>query len=516
MSIQYKDHPAVIKTRWNRIIRTGAFMLLPLIAISSDLNRSSAGLFDYQHDIGTVGIPGCVTYDAEKQEYCVEGSGANIWFDHDAFYLVWKKMSGDFILNACAEFPGTGVNAHRKTGWMIRTSLDANSTYADVALHGDGLACLQFRRTVGGLTEEVRAAVQKPDVLQLERKGTTITMSVGRSGDPLVAESISDLNLGDTVLVGLFICSHEDTVSEKAIFHNVRIIIPARDNFIPYRDYIGSHLEILDVETRIRKIIYSSAQSLQAPNWTPDGTALIYNSDGKLYRFDLERKEPVRIDTDFADRNNNDHVVSPDGSLIGISHHDINQNDWSTIYTVPIRGGRPRQVTSRGPSYLHDWSPDGRFLIYTAERNGDYDIYKISTKGGKEIQLTRAAGLDDGSQYTPDGKYIYFNSVRSGTMQIWRMKADGSEQEQVTFDLFNNWFPHISPDGKWIVFLSYSQDVKPAEHPFYKHVYLRLMPVAGGQAEIIAYVYGGQGTINVSSWSPDSRKIAFISNSDLK
>jgi len=154
-------------------------------------------------------------------------------------------------------------------------------------------------------------------------------------------------------------------------------------------------------------------------------------------------------------------------------------------------------------------------LIYTAERQGDYDIYRISAKGGKEKQLTKAQGLDDGAQFTPDGKFIYFNSVRSGSMQIWRMKPDGSEQVQITADRYNNWFPHISPDGRWIVFLSYSPDVNPGDHPFYQQVYLRLMPSAGGVPAVIAYVYGGQGTINVSSWSPDSKQVAFISNTDF-
>ena len=129
--------------------------------------------------------------------------------------------------------------------------------------------------------------------------------------------------------------------------------------------------------------------------------------------------------------------------------------------------------------------------------------------------MTNIAGLDDGSEYTPDGKYIYFNSTRSGLMQLWRMKPDGSEQEQVTNDEFNNWFPHISPDGKWIVFLSFQKDIKPDDHPFYRHVYLRLMPAdKSSEPKIIAYVYGGQASINTPSWSPDSKRIAFVSNTD--
>jgi Tol biopolymer transport system component len=179
---------------------------------------------------------------------------------------------------------------------------------------------------------------------------------------------------------------------------------------------------------------------------------------------------------------------------------------------VPATGGTPKRVTAKGPSYLHGWSPDGHWLVYTGQRAGDFDVYKISAAGGSEIRLTSAPGLDDGPEFTPDGSYIYFNSARSGRMQIWRMRPDGSGQQQITNDGFNNWFPHISPDGKWMVYISFPPTVAADDHPFYKHVLLRLMPVGGGPARVIAYVYGGQGTINVPSWSPDGKRLAFVSN----
>ncbi len=135
-----------------------------------------------------------------------------------------------------------------------------------------------------------------------------------------------------------------------------------------------------------------------------------------------------------------------------------------------------------------------------------------SDGSGEEVKLTDAEGLNDGPEYTPDGRHIYFNSSRTGKMQIWRMKPDGQEQEQVTRDDYNNWFPHVSPDGKWIVFVTFGLDVDPADHPYYKRIYLRMMPVGGGEPKVIAYVYGGQGTMNVPSWSPDSKRIAFVSN----
>jgi TolB protein len=488
-------------------------LFIPSISFSQP---ASLGIFESQGDIGKVNKPGSATYDSGKQEYAIEGSGANMWFGQDEFHFVWKRMKGNFILTSRVQFIGKGVEEHRKIGWMVRSTLDSDSTHVNAAVHGDGLTSLQFRREKGGPTEEARLSLKGADVIQLERKGATFIMSAARFGETYVTQQVSDLVVGDDVYVGLYVCSHNKDVVERAGFRDVRIIVPTKENFVPYRDYIGSNLEILDVETGHRKIIYSSPESLQAPNWTPDGKALIYNSGGRLYRFDLARNTPVLLDTGFATSNNNDHVLSFDGKMIGISHHSKEDQNKSIIYTLPVRGGTPKRITSKGPSYLHGWSPDGKFLIYTAERNGEFDIYKIAAGGGDEIRVTSAKGLDDGPEYTPDGKYIYFNSVRSGTMQIWRMKSDGDGPEQITSDEYNNWFPHISPDGKWVVFLSFSKDVDPSDHPFYKRVYIRLMPVAGGVPKVIAYVYGGQGTINVPSWSPDSKKVALVSNTDMR
>src|SRR6266568_5176746 len=492
---------------------------LAVVAARAPVQQASLGLFQGETDVGRVTKRGSVTYDAGQDQYTVAGSGANMWLDHDDFHFVWKRIQGNFILTARARFEGPGVEPHRKFGWSVRAGLESGAPHVTAAVHGDGLVALQFRRSAGGATEEVRSPVSGADVVQLERAGDRYILSVARFGDSLTAVRLADLPLGDQVYVGLFVCAHNDTVVERATFRDVRITAPARDGFVPYRDYIGSNLEILDVASGDRTIVYRSPESLQAPNWTKDGKALIYNSGGLLYRFDLADRRPVALNTGFATSNNNDHVLSFDGRTLAISHHSSEDHNASIVYTVPVGGGTPRRVTRLGPSYLHGWSPDGRFLVYTGERGGEFDVYRISVDGGDETRLTSAPGLDDGPEYSPDGKYIYFNSVRSGTMQIWRMRADGSAPEQVTSDQYNNWFPHISPDGQWIVFLSFMKDVAADDHPFYKQVYLRLMPAGGGGASnvrVVAYVYGGQGTINVPSWSPDSRRVAFVSNSDLR
>jgi hypothetical protein len=490
--------------------------LLSSAVLSAFPQESPLGQFDGDADVGGPKLAGSATYDAASQQYTLTGAGSNMWFAQDQFHFLWKRMKGDFILRARIEFIGKGAINHRKVGWMVRPSLDGGAPYADCAVHGDGLTALQFRRAVGSPTEQFWPSISNADVLQFERKGNSYIFSAAHSGEPFVSGTLPEFNLGDEVYAGLYICSHDGDVMEKAIFRDVRIIRPAKAGFVPYHDYIGSALQILDVQSGKLEQIYRSDQPFEAPNWTRDGDALIYNISGRaegwghLCRFDLASRTPSILNTDPANRNNNDHVLSFDGTTLGISDQSSGQ---SRVSVVPIGGGAPRQITPLSPSYCHGWSPDGKFLVYTGGRNGIFDIYKTAADGsGEEVRLTDADGLNDGPEFTPDGQYIYFNSSRTGKMQLWRMKPDGQDQEQVTRDECNNWFPHVSPDGKWIVFETFGPEIDPKDHPYYKQIYLRLMPVEGGQPKVIAYVYGGQGTMNVPSWSPDSQRIAFVSN----
>ena len=279
-----------------------------------------------------------------------------------------------------------------------------------------------------------------------------------------------------------------------------------------YRDDDKSTLEIYHMDSQTREVIYEFDYLIEAPNWSQDGKYLTYNSEGKIFKFDLATKEITEVFTDYVTNCNNDHVLSPNGDAIAVSHGTL-EDGKSRIYIAPLAGGTPTLITPLAPSYLHGWSPDGSTLAYCAERNGEFDIYTIPAKGGVETRLTDAEGLNDGAEYDSAGEYIWFNSVRSGLMQAWRMKADGSEQTQMTFDEnWNTWFPHISPDRKWVAMLSYKKgDVKPAEHVPHKDVELRLMAADGGEVKTVVELFGGQGTINVNSWAPDSKKFAFVS-----
>ena len=505
-----------------------AIALLPAAAQT----QHPIGIFDDHLDIGHPKLAGDATYDEATQTYDIKGAGDNIWFNHDEYQFVYKKMKGDFILTADFAFTGdtSGSIGHRKIGWMIRESTDPGAASANACKHIDGLVVLQWRPYKGMFMrdpEEERFMSKKGgQTIQLERIGKTITMKIAHPGEPLqLVGSCETDALEKDVLVGIYICSHDSDRVASARVWNVRIDVPV---IVPYignphlvqattKQVMGSRLEIVDVADGMRKVLHEAPGRLEAPNYMPDGKKLLFNQDGSLWTIPIEGGSPEKLNTGDVSRINNDHMISFDHKMLGISSGKPDGTPGSFVYVLPLSGGEPRQITQASPSFLHGWAPDGKDLAIVAKRNGssNYNLYKVSLKDNKETLLTEGNHTHvDGPEYSPDGKYIYYNANVTGTMQIWRMKPDGSDKEQLTFDQYHNWFPHISPDGKWMVFISFPGDINPDEHPSYKNVMLRLMPLTTpGAPKVIAYLYGGQGTLNAPSWSPDCRHIAFVSNS---
>lgn len=464
-----------------------------------------AGIFEDNADIGVVLHAGSTTFDDTAKSYTLAGSGENMWLAKDAFHFAWKKVSGDCSLTADISFVGKGTDPHRKACLMIRQGLEADAAYVDAALHGDGLTSLQFRDSKGASTHEVQANVSAPARLRIEKRGKYALLYLAAKGEELKFSGAAvRISLEGPFYVGIGVCAHNKDVVEKAVFSNVELNTTLA---APTKPVLYSTLETQSIASTDRRVVHVTPTRIEAPNWLTDGKSLIYNSGGRLYRIPAAAGKPEVIDTGFANRCNNDHGVSPDGKLLAISDQSQGKRQ-SLIYTVPIAGGTPKLVTPNGPSYWHGWSPDGKTVAYCAERNGEFDVYTIPVEGGKEKRLTTAKGLDDGPEFSPDGKHIFFNSDRTGRMQIWRMRSDGSEQEQVFEDEFNNWFPHISPDGRQMVFLSYGKDV--TGHPADKDVTLRRMTLETKKIDALGPFLGGQGTINVPCWSPDGRRIAFV------
>jgi len=518
-----------IKTGWQAATVAGLVLTALLCQDSPTSARQAIGIFSASQDVGTPSTVGAgsTKYDAAAKTYTVAGGGENMWGTADHFQYVWKRVSGDITLAATIEFSGTtpataAPDPHRKACLVIRQTLDSDSMYADAAVHGDGLTSLQWRDAKGGVTHEVQANDTGPKRVRIEKRGNYVSMSIATGAEELrPAGGAARVDLTGDFYIGLGVSAHNTGRIETAVFSNVELApLPPPSS----RTTLINTLETISLRSKDRRVVHVVTQPgrLEAPNWFPDSSNTLYfNDGGRLYKIQADPpgtarnpnrlKVPEAVDLGFLTRINNDHGVTKDGTLWAISDQSqtVDGQRPSLIYTVPVRGGAPTLVTKIGPSYFHGWSPDGKTLTYCGLRNGNFDVYTIPVDGGQETRLTTAEGKDDGPEFSPDGQFIYFNSDRTGAMQIWRMKVDGSQQEQLTSDEAENWFPHISPNGQLLVFLTYAKGV--GDHPENKDVALRVMDLASRKVEPLAKLFGGQGTINVSSWSPDGQYLTFVS-----
>jgi hypothetical protein len=406
---------------------------------------------------------------------------------------------------------------------MIRQNLTPGSPYADVMVHGDGMTSLQYRVRQDGPTYQIISATWHPRRVRLEREGDFVYFSVaGADGKLRHAGGSFRIAFQAPYYVGLALSAHNNNVQETGVFSNVTMEAP-KLAYVPDTGYaakVESTLEVMDVGgVQSRRVVRQFDGKIEAPNWTRGGAALLYNADGRLWRIAVDgTSDPVIVNTGPLAHLNNDHGISPKGDEVLVSDQSEPDN-LSRISLLPLAGSaRPKSIVSdpAARSYWHSWSPDGHTIAYVrvGATDDSYDIYSVDLATGKRAPLIVGPGVDDGPEYSPDGKWLYFNSTRSGAMQIWRAHADGTSPGQITHDPnFRDWFPHLSPDGKWIVFISFGLDVALGDHPPNRSdVALRIMPADGTSPPVVlTRLFGGQGTINVPSWSPDSKQIAFVS-----
>ena len=397
---------------------------------------------------------------------------------------------------------------HAQSSYEILLELCLGKVYAQVDV-GWILAALQEPQSLlWKLGSRVRSLHYKDFAIPEEEGGDPIPTAIG-GGDLDVAACFQFARaMGIPQYVDLDGDGEDPALDQKSSLEVLRGLSQERSDSI-------SFLNTLDVETGEVKTLKCFEGVIEAPNWLKGEGRMIYNSEGQLYSYDIETRKAVRLDTGSCGFCNNDHVVSPDEKELAFSCKAEKGIGGSRIYVMSISGGEARLVTKKEPSYLHGWFPDGRELAYCAfrEHGGEVrgDIYTIPYEGGEEMRLTDA-GFNDGPEYSPDGNYIWFNSTRSGLMQIWRMKRDGSEQTQMTANEANNWFAHVSPDGSKVVYLAYGKDdLEPTEHLPNMPVELWMMNADGTNQHKLLSFLGGQGSINVNSWSGDSRQIAFVS-----
>ncbi len=488
-----------------------AFAVPPTPVTSKD-SVQSLGVFAAQTDVGSVSPPGKLNYDAATNVYAISSAGANLWLKTDAFHFVWKKMSGDVSLAADIEFPDKSGNPspHRKALLMFRQTLDADGVYADAAQHGAGMTALQYRRAQGATTQDIELNIDPPKRVKLEKRGDVFTLFLSNHGEPLHQAGASiKLHLREPFYVGIGVCSHNKDVVERATFSNLELerLTPPKE---PVQMALYSTLQTIGLDADSpRSIVVSSIRShMEAPNWSRDGSSLIYNLEGHLWTIPVTGGEARIIDTGAATRCTGSHGLSPDGKWLAISCAMPDKPE-TRVYVIPAHGGPPRLLTPIPNSYFHSWSPDGKTILFTRPDHGSINIYAIAAEGGEERALTSGNGTSDDPDYSADGQFIYFNSDRGGTMQIWRMRPDGSAPEQMTSDEMNNWTPHPSPDGKSIVILSYPREV--TGHPANKDVALRLLTPEDKNVRTLVDIVGGSGTDNVPNWAPDGQHLAFVS-----
>jgi TolB protein len=482
----------------------------------------AAGIFEGQSDVGSVTPPGAAQYDLNSGVYTITSSGANLWAATDGFHFLWKKAAGDVALTADIDFPdktggsadGTdGHNPHRKAVLMFRQTLDADGEYADAAQHGVGLTALQFRETKGDTTQSIELNIDPPKRVRLEKRGDVITLFVSRHGEPLHASGASiRLHLDEPFYAGIGLSAHDVHAQETATFTHLefeQLAPPAT----PAAMALDSTLQALEIDAGRATIAYAARGNVQAPNWSRDGSRLIFNQDEKMFSVAADGTgTPQAIDTGGATGCNGSHGLSPDGKWLAITCATAG-NAGSRVYVIPATGGTPRMVTTNPNSYFHSWSPDGKTILFTrpsqgANRGGG-NIYAISVDGGAETALTTGDGLSDDPDFSADGQFIYFNTDQWGGMQIARMHADGGHVEQITFDKFKNWTPHPSPDGMWVVFISYEPEV--TTHAANKDITLRLLSTTDGKMRTLTKLVGGSGSMNVPNWAPDGKRLAFVS-----
>jgi TolB protein len=509
---------------------TAMCRLLPisLLSASAFAQSGTLGIFTTSGDVGNPAIKGSTEFS--NGQYRITGSGANIWAKQDQFQYVWREMTGDFTVNATLHFLGKGAD-HRKAGIMVRQNLDTDATYADVVIHGNGMPGLQWRSKPGEDTNAFDVPFDGPGTFNVKmvRTGVKMYMFIGKDGAAPKEIAHTEVTFRNAVLVGLVVCSHQADASDTVVFSDVSVVgaplapTAARPPQPQYR----SRISIYDTRDKSIRTVYQADTVFEAPNWTSDGKFLLVNSGGKLYRISAESPDarPEAIDIDSTLRLNNDHAPSWDGKYIAFSASSPTSRQ-SQVYLANADGSNAHLMVTTTPSYFHGWSPDGKYLAYVYQHpaaNGvpaNYDIFRIPAAGGESEQLDSNAGYDDGPDYSPDGKWIYFNSDRSGNWDIWRIPADGAgpgdqRAEQVTGDEREDWFPHPSPDGKWLLFLSFAKGTATHNDKL-PGTALRIMPMPGtqvtkpAQIEVVTTFFGGQGTINVNSWAPDSKRFAFV------
>ena len=260
------------------------------------------------------------------------------------------------------------------------------------------------------------------------------------------------------------------------------------------------------------RLYHTDALLIEAPNWSVDGCSLLLNGNGLLWRLDLDDPAELHpIEFIGLPALNNDHVLSADGRWIFMSAMD------GHIYRGAPTGGEVVRVSCADGKwhFLHGVSPDATYLAYVEidafDHPGRLVVAPANAEPGTVIDV--GPGHVDGPEWSPDGQWIYVNTEAftdvPGHAQLARVSQSTGEVQRLVTSRTVDWFPHLSPDGRFASYLAFPPGTRG--HPADLDVEVRLVRTDDCGTPVARYpVFGGQGTLNVNSWSPDSDRFAFV------
>jgi len=485
---------------------------------------AALGIFQGSADVGRPSVigPGAARYDWRTRSYELTGGGANMWGTGDHFRYLWLKVSGDVALEASVRFtdsqPDSGeAQPHRKACLVVRQSLDSSAAYADAALHADGLTSLQWRDAPGAVTHEVQSATSAPTRLRIEKRGDYVSMYVAQGAEPLrPSGGATRLALSGPFYLGLGVTAHDSTRWETATFTDVRVarLAPATTD-----DAVVSTIETISLRSKDRRVaaVETASSPVVGAWWYPDSTRMLYFRDGdeQLSRVqaDLPGRpaSPNRIATPQRVRSTitscRECQTADTGRRWSVRDDDSHTNP--TLALSWTESASAAFVTGNADPELGmiaRWSPDGSALVFASLK--DHQIYLVRARSREPSKLT-TRGRNADPVFSPDGRYVYFSSDRSGRWQLWRVNLDGSTPEQLTRDDAESSRPYVSPDGRSIAFLSF--DGATTNRGALRDARLRLLTLADGKVEELAKLLAGDSSLAAYPWSPDGQYLAFVS-----
>ena len=386
------------------------------LLLAGGVHAEPVGLFTDVKDIGAVSRATEASFEPNTATYTIAASGDNIWAERDAFGFAWKPMSGDVAFSARIEIQGASAQEHRKAGLMLRQSLEPDSAYVDVVVHGNGLTSLQFRTETGGPTREIQCAREAPNAVRLEKRGDYVLLQLSDINGKFEPSGCAiKLVFGRVFYAGLAVCAHDNQAFETALFRHVSL------GLLPKRSEIRtSAIEIMPLGSLDRRVIYRSKSRLDSPSFTGAGNAVCFREDGRLVYFSLTaHADPHLVGSENADDCDLAHPLTKSPFLVS---QEI-KGGHAQIVRRDARDAKPKRLTAdQYSNWTPRLSPGGESMVLISGNAppddgkpaaGDYLLRELPVDGGEPRELARfygGPGALGPAPWSPDGKQLVFVS----------------------------------------------------------------------------------------------------------